>query len=163
MNIRKRADGGYSIVELLTVVAIIGIIVLVTVPNFAQYMRMAKLKGAMRQLTYDIRSARQRAVSRNEYTRVRFTFSAKTSAYVIEESSDSGVTWSTKPVVTKSVVAPLSLAKGNTDAIVFRQDGSTVIADPLVSTQTVLIKSSDKIPVQQYTVTVERYGRLTAS
>lgn len=162
MNIRKRADGGYSIAELLTVVAIIGIIVLVSVPNFAQYMRSAKLKSAMRQLTYDVRSARQRAVSRNEFTRVRFTFDAKNSAYVIEESAD-GTNWSTKPVLTKSVVAPLSLTKGNTDAIVFRSDGSTVIADPKISTQTVLINSSDKIPVTQYTVTVERYGKLTTS
>src|SRR3954470_18670744 len=88
MKIRKRSDAGFSIVEMLTVVAIIGVIALVVVPNFAQYMRSGKLKSSMRQLTFDIRSARQRAVSRNDFTRVRFTFSSTASSYIVEESTD---------------------------------------------------------------------------
>ena len=161
MNIRKRANGGYSIVELLTVVAIIGIIVLVSVPNFAQYMRTAKFKSAMRQLTYNVRSARQRAVSRNEFTRVHFTFNARTSTYVLQESSD-GTAW-TSYGPTMQVYAPLSLAKGNADDIVFRADGSPLIPVATTVNQTVLIKTTDKIAVTQYTITVERTGKVTTS
>ena len=161
MNIRKRANGGYSIVELLTVVAIIGIIVLVSVPNFAQYMRTARLKSSMRQLAYNVRSARQRAVARNEFTRVHFTFDNKNSTYVLQESTD-GTAW-TSYGKTVQVSAPLYLFKGNTDDFVFRADGSALIANPQTVNQTVLIKSFDKIPVTQFTITVERQGKVTSS
>ena len=170
MKIRKRSDAGFSIAELLTVVAIIGIIALVVVPNFGQYMRSAKLKGAMRQLTFDIRSARQRAVSRNDYARVRFTFSPTASSYVVEEStdgkalSDNTKVW-TAYIASKSVAAPLLLVRGNTDQITFASNGTTYNADGTATTaaQTVIIKTTDKVPVTQYTITLERYGKLTTS
>ncbi|HEY4641321.1 MAG TPA: prepilin-type N-terminal cleavage/methylation domain-containing protein [Thermoanaerobaculia bacterium] len=170
MKIRKRTDAGYSILELLTVVAIIGIIVLVSVPNFAQYMRAAKLKSSMRQLAYHVRSARQRAVSRNDFTRVRFTFSAKNSAYILEEStdgkplSDASKVWVTY-VSPKSVGDPLYLVKGNADQFTFAANGMSYNADGTIpaTALTVQIKSRDKIPVTQYTITLERYGKLTTS
>jgi len=170
MKIRKRSDAGFSIVEMLTVVAIIGIIALVVVPNFGQYMRAGKLKSAMRQLTFDIRSARQRAVSRNDFTRVRFTFSANASSYVVEEStdgkplSDNTKVWTTY-IKSKAVAKPLLLVKGNADQITFASDGTTYNADGTTTTaaQTVIVRTTDKIPVTQYTISLERYGKLTVS
>ena len=170
MKIRKRSDTGFSIVELLTVVAIIGIIALVVVPNFGQYMRAGKLKSAMRQLTFDIRSARQRAVSRNDFTRVRFTFSTNASSYIVEEStdgkalSDGSKVWTTY-IKSKQVAKPLLLVKGNADQITFASDGTTYNADGTATTaaQTVIVRSTDNIPVAQYTITLERYGKLTVS
>ena len=55
---------GYSLTEALVVIAIIGVISLVSIPNFMAMYRSMKIKGGVRQLTNDIRSARQLAVTR---------------------------------------------------------------------------------------------------
>lgn len=69
----KKADqAGYSLAELLVVVAIIGIISLVTVPNFIGLMKASKMKSSLRALSSDIRTARQRAIS--QYKKVKITF-----------------------------------------------------------------------------------------
>lgn len=60
-----RSQGGYSLVELLIVVAIIGMLSLVTVPPMLGYMRQMKVRSATRQLNTDLRFARQRAITQN--------------------------------------------------------------------------------------------------
>ena len=60
-----RSQGGYSLVELLVVVAIIGMLSLVTVPPVLGYMRQIKVRSATRQLNTDLRFARQRAITQN--------------------------------------------------------------------------------------------------
>jgi prepilin-type N-terminal cleavage/methylation domain-containing protein len=60
-----RSQGGYSLVELLVVVAIIGMLSLVTVPPMLGYMRQVKVRSATRQLNTDLRFARQRAITQN--------------------------------------------------------------------------------------------------
>jgi prepilin-type N-terminal cleavage/methylation domain-containing protein len=75
MRIRASRDPrerGYTLVEMLVVVAIIGMISLVTVPNFVVYQRSAKLKSSLRQLTNDLRYTRQMAISRNCRTKISF-------------------------------------------------------------------------------------------
>ena len=53
---------------------------------------------------------------------------------------------------------------GNADSFIFGPDGTAYNPDGTApGTQTVLVKSSDKIPVTQYTITLERYGKLTTS
>jgi prepilin-type N-terminal cleavage/methylation domain-containing protein len=68
----RRAERGYSLVEMLVVVAIIGIISLVTVPQFMTFARQGKMRGAVRQFNSDLRVARQRAITRNIPTAVSF-------------------------------------------------------------------------------------------
>lgn len=67
------ADEGYSIAEMLVVVAIIGILSLVAVPQFVSIYRSSVAKGSLRDFTSMVRKARQLAVTRNERTRVTFT------------------------------------------------------------------------------------------
>ena len=63
---------GYSLAEALVALAIIGMISLVAIPNFMQYMRAGKIKSAVRQFSGDLRGARQLAVSRNIRTKISF-------------------------------------------------------------------------------------------
>lgn len=77
---------GYSLIEALVVVAIIGVISLVTVPNFMSMYRSMKIKSAVRLLTNDVRSARQLAVSRYRPTMVSFgTTAADRNSYWVYE------------------------------------------------------------------------------
>ena len=69
---RLRSSRGYSLTELLVVMAIIGIMSLITVPAFINYFQSAKMKASMRQFTNDVRSSRQRAITQNHPTMISF-------------------------------------------------------------------------------------------
>lgn len=72
VSLRHRSSSGYSLAELLVVVAIIGILSLVSVPAFMNYRNSAKLKSSMRQFVADLRVARQRAITENHPTMISF-------------------------------------------------------------------------------------------
>jgi prepilin-type N-terminal cleavage/methylation domain-containing protein len=61
---RFRDARGFSLSELLTVVAIAGLVVAVSVPLVAQNVRQAKIRGAADQFTMSLRAARMIAVSK---------------------------------------------------------------------------------------------------
>lgn len=94
MNIRRSgpsAQRGFSLVELLTVVAIIGILSLVTIPGFINLYRARKLKTSLTKVANDLRSARQLAVTSS--TTVRIAYAENGRAYYIFQSNDEGATW----------------------------------------------------------------------
>ncbi len=63
MRRTNHAARGYSLAEALVVVAIIGVISLVSIPNFMAMQRSGKIKAGIRLLSSDLRSARQKAVT----------------------------------------------------------------------------------------------------
>src|ERR1051325_8931295 len=73
MRSRRHGSRGYSLTELLTVIAIIAIASLVTIPQFITYQRNSLLKSSMRNFINDVRYARQLAVSKHDITRISFT------------------------------------------------------------------------------------------
>ena len=64
MRLNRTNQRGYTLTEALVVVAIIGMISLVAVPNFIALYRGAKMKGAVMQFSNDLRSARQTAATK---------------------------------------------------------------------------------------------------
>ena len=69
---RLRSSRGYSLTEILVVIAIIGVMSLITVPAFINYYQAGKMKSAMRQFTNDLRASRQRAITQNHPTMISF-------------------------------------------------------------------------------------------
>lgn len=92
MNIKKvfrSSEKGYSLAEALVVVGIVGVISVVTVPNFITMYRSSKMKAAVRQLASDLRGARQVAVSKHRRVLVSFgTSSSEKFNYWIHEEVD---------------------------------------------------------------------------
>jgi prepilin-type N-terminal cleavage/methylation domain-containing protein len=78
MKRTKRSQAGYSLAELLTVVAIIGMLALVMVPNFMTFYESNKMKSSMRNFTTDLRSARQLSISQGK--QVLLTYATGTAA-----------------------------------------------------------------------------------
>lgn len=89
----SRRQAGYSMVELLVVVTIIGAISLVSVPAFMSYRESAKIKTSMRQITNELRSARHRAIERNRP--VKFSLRPTTNGveYRRFDGNAAGTTW----------------------------------------------------------------------
>src|SRR5437660_12444086 len=90
MKLSPRQSRGYTLTELLVVVAIIAMLSLVTVPAFINFSRTNSIQSALRGFTADLRNCRQRAISRN--SRVLLEIDSSTT-YSFWESTDSGATY----------------------------------------------------------------------
>lgn len=63
---RTRAIRGYTLTEVLIIVAIIGILTAVAVPRFAKAKNQAQLTGALTRFTRGVMAARQAAIQRGK-------------------------------------------------------------------------------------------------
>ena len=77
---RRPQQAGYSLTEMITVVAIIGVLALVTVPAFMNFRNSAKMRASVSSFTTDLRSARQRAITRSRQVIVTYEVTASGAA-----------------------------------------------------------------------------------
>lgn len=181
MNARRSLQGGYSLTELLVVVAMIGILSLVSVPQFMNFYRASKMRTAMRQFTSDVRAARQRAITQHRRTAVTLATGLDPSGYargaygVWEQNTDG--TWtevmnktlppeSTDPIYFASTGFTASSSGGTEVAndtrpdIVFLPNGT--VATPLPATPTVVLRTDYRIAKPTVTLTFTNSGNFRA-
>ena len=84
----KRFQSGYSLLEILTVVAIIGTIAAVTVPAFGTIQRRAALRAAASELRGIFHVARSRAISRHVNCGVKFSLVGGEWQYALYDDGD---------------------------------------------------------------------------
>lgn len=87
---RPHGSRGFSAMEIVVVIAIIGILSLVTIPSFINLQRRNTVRRGLRFFTSDLRSARQLAISKNTWVRMRFIDERH---YSMFQSRDRGATW----------------------------------------------------------------------
>ena len=78
---------GFTLIELMIVIAIMGILSAIAVPNFMHYMAERRLNGAARMVMSDLMNARTLAVTQNRNVQVAFQTSA--SAYYTYDKAGS--------------------------------------------------------------------------
>lgn len=186
MHTRKSHQSGFSLVEMLTVVAIIGILAMVTVPNFISFYQSNKMKVAMRNFTSDVRTMRQLSISQGVQTRITFTPAATNSpaarSYDFWQGNSTYNTTTWTPL-TQSDTTKRALIKGYTrhleDVAYFPNSGQTFDAvngvysvvfypDGRVgmpagaTTASVALKTDMKIPKALYAIDVSPSGRVFA-
>ena len=153
---------GYSLIELLVVVAIVGVLSLVMVPNFMALYQSSRMKSAMRQFTSEVRGARQEAVT--SYRFAKISIEPGTGNYRIETSPDLGTTWNV--VSEKTMLEPITFASttfvDGADAdddpeFIFRNNGTTPTAG------TIVIETEADIPNNSITIEINTVGTVKTS
>jgi prepilin-type N-terminal cleavage/methylation domain-containing protein len=61
----RTASGGYSLIELVVVIGILGVLSAIAIPTILSYVEAEKIKGAAREVVALLNQARQLAVTRN--------------------------------------------------------------------------------------------------
>ena len=63
---------GYSLVELVSALAVISVVAAIGVPKLSSYALQYRLSGGANQIAVDVSGARMKAIGENVYVRVRF-------------------------------------------------------------------------------------------
>lgn len=72
---KRRIEGGFTLLELMIVVAIIGIGIAIAVPNYLQWLARYQLRQAATEIQNQLSLARISAMSRNSVVNVNFALS----------------------------------------------------------------------------------------
>lgn len=83
----RRSDG-FTLAEVLTVIAIIGLIVSISLPAFAQYRRNSGLRAATQEIRSIFHLARSRAIARGANCGVKFSRSGSRWVYALYDDGD---------------------------------------------------------------------------
>ncbi|MDP9192840.1 MAG: GspH/FimT family pseudopilin [Acidobacteriota bacterium] len=177
---QHRRSAGYTLAEILIVVAIIGVLSLITVPAFMNFQRASIFKSAMRIFSADLRAARAQAIQQSYDVRVELSTGAEgpaTKQYSFFASRDGG-TWAPvaiRKASTKHLDGPVWLesatnlddvdGNGKPD-IVFHPNGSADIEDVSgVAQAGVVVLATDyqNIFANRYNITISRSGQIRAS
>ena len=84
---------GFSLMELMIVIAIIGIVSTIAIPNFLSYRSDSRLRGAVRELVGDMQKTRISAVKNNETWAI--VFDTANNRYVICSENGADDDWTT--------------------------------------------------------------------
>ena len=77
----RRATEGFTIIELMVVIAVAAVLLALAAPSFAEFLSKRRVDGVTAELATDLQYARSEAVSRN--APVRVTFGSDNGCYVI--------------------------------------------------------------------------------
>ncbi|MCX7994891.1 MAG: prepilin-type N-terminal cleavage/methylation domain-containing protein [candidate division WOR-3 bacterium] len=80
---------GFTLVEMMVVIGIIGVIIALAVPNFAGMQRRARIKAAAQTLAQDLRQIRERALSKG--IRHVITFDIPNRRYIVTYAQDTSI------------------------------------------------------------------------
>ena len=171
MKQRQRSvhrQSGYTLAELLVVAGIIGMISLISVPQFLAFQKSNQLKTSMRQVMSDLRLARAQAIALRVPTRLRFRSNSR--SYVVESLNPNG-TWSglTRTgtgsgertiesgctLTTPAGLQTVTIGGNAYNTVVFQQDGTATLT---AASGTFAIRTAHALTRTSYTVQVQPPG-----
>lgn len=88
-HLLHRTAAGFTLIELMVVVAVLGVIALLAGPSFLDMIVMQRLRGINAQLVTDLQFARSEAVAQGKIVRVNFGSATDRTCYVIYTAASS--------------------------------------------------------------------------
>lgn len=79
---------GFTLIELMIVLAVLAVVLTLAAPSFYDFILMQRLKAVSAQLSNDVQFTRSEATSRNQFVRMRFSSNTSESCYVIFTGND---------------------------------------------------------------------------
>lgn len=149
---------GYSLVEALVVIAIIGIVAAIAIPQLQRYATNNNLKSAARDIMGDFFIYKERAISENRMYRINFNVAANN--YTIEQCSTAGslcaaytVIQAKSPTTFGNDIRIIDAAFGVNSTINFQTRGTTeagnvVLTNSRGSTATITTNITGRAGVQ---------------
>ena len=139
---------GFSMVEMLIVIAFIGITVGIAIPLVNEQVRIAEIRAAADEIAVHLRAARMIAVSHHKDIVV--TVSADPANTVSYEGTNGAVR-------TMSMPNRVKIKSGSASSITFHSDGSTG------SSSTVTTESAVSASTERWTLTVNILGMVSVA
>jgi type IV fimbrial biogenesis protein FimT len=100
-KMRDRKSSGFTLVEIMIFVAVLGIIAGIAAPNFLYLGPQSRLNGAARQMATDLAAARMKAVSTNSNAWVKILDAHQYQIWV--DLNKNGIVDSGEPLTLKSI------------------------------------------------------------
>jgi len=98
---RRLSKEGFSLIELMIVIAVMGILAAIAAPNLRNYMADRRLGGAAREVMTDLMLARMQAVNQNK--RVGFALIDNHRYQIFADNNQNGSADSGETVMTKDI------------------------------------------------------------
>lgn len=132
---------GFTLSELITILAIVGTLAVISMPHYQSFMAQRRLNGATRQVASDLTAARMQAITMNRDVHAEFS-----TAYSHQYTLDSTVT-----PLTKNIQATYYdvTVKSSITSVIFHPDGAS---------SNLVIKVLNTIG--EKTITISRIGRI---
>lgn len=183
----RRSDSGYSLTELLVVVAIVGVLSLISVPAFINFKNQNTFRADLRNFTNDLRAARQYAIAQTVDVRVELDVpgnSLTSNTYRFYYSNDRGTTWTALsisggrgitpgttgniksldgPVWIQSTASLPDIGNDSKPDIVYHPSGTMDLATNAASARVVLRSGWAKIAFDTYTIDLSASGQFTST
>jgi prepilin-type N-terminal cleavage/methylation domain-containing protein len=173
----RRSSRGFSLAEMIVVVAIIGVLSLISIPAFMNFRNSNTFKSSLRVFVNDLRYARQYAIAHTVLVRIELDAPGNQTTsknYRFFSSADNGANWSNLTVpgasgnvktlpkavwIESSTSIPLT---GSTPEIVYSPNGSVTLSSGAATGQVVLGAIWKKMAYDRYTIVLSPAGQLTS-
>jgi len=148
----RRSQSGFSLAELLIVVAMIGLTVGIAIPLVNEQLRIAEVRSAADQMAVHLRAARMIAVSHHKDIVV--TVNAENASIAPNTLSYEGTNGDTRTIQMPGLV---KIKTSSTASITFHSDGSSD-ASSTVTTESVVSNATER-----WVLTVNILGLVTVA
>jgi prepilin-type N-terminal cleavage/methylation domain-containing protein len=136
-------EAGFSLVEMLAVLALIAVVVAIGIPIVNEQVRIAEVRSAADQIAVDMRAARMIAVSKHKS--IPFTINIDP----VNTYSYEGTTGATRTI---AMPGRVKIKNGSATSVTFKQDGSVAAA------ATVTVESAVSASTERWAIAVNTLG-----